>query len=343
MMHLLPADGRLRLALLVGMAAVTRACTVIAVTPGASVDGSTLVSHSDDAEGSGDPRPIRIAAATHLKGSHRTIYGNAGDYRKAKSIGAIPQVEHTYAYLRTCFGMMNEKQLALGETTTSSISPPNAAKPVHQGGHALLGIQELTYLVMERCATARCAVETAGALVEKYGFYQDADTPTGEAFAVGDPKEVWLFHVLPDSSAKSAVWAGARVPDGHVAALANMFTIRTMDLNDEANFLASANIEVEAAKSGRWASGSPLDFTTVFSDGEYMSKHYSGRRVWRALSLLAPHTRLPEDYGDMRTDAPYPPSLRASAVTPQKVRPEKTLLQSTRRHPRLAAPPWRME
>jgi len=46
-----------------------------------------------------------------------------------------------------------------------------------------------------------------------------------------------------------------------------------------------------------------------------MHKHYSGRRVWRALSLLAPHANLPEDYGDMRTDTPYPPSLAVSTAS----------------------------
>jgi len=244
-------SAMLRIASLALLASHARACTVVCATPGATVDGSALVTHSDDAEGSGDPRVYRVPAATHKGGSNRTIYANAGDFRKPPAIGSIPQVAQTYSYLRSGFGMINEKQLVLGESTTSSISKPNDAKPVNKGGKALIGIQELTMLVMERCATARCAVQTAGELTEKYGFYQDADTPTGEAFAVGDTKEVWLFHILPDSTTGSSVWAGMRVPDGHIASIANMFMIRELDLHDKSNFLASKNIEAEAEKVRR--------------------------------------------------------------------------------------------
>lgn len=65
-----------------------------------------------------------------------------------------------------------------------------------------------------------------GELAEAHGFYQDAGTPTGEAIVAGDTTEVWVFHVLPDPTGKSAVWAAARVPDGQVVVVANMFVIR---------------------------------------------------------------------------------------------------------------------
>lgn len=80
--------------------------------------------------------------------------------------------------------------------------------------------------LLARLYRARCAVETMGQLAEQYGFYQDEGTPTGEAIVAGDTKEVWVFHVLPDPTGKSAVWAAAKVEDGHVVVVSNMFVIR---------------------------------------------------------------------------------------------------------------------
>ena len=36
-----------------------------------------------------------------------------------------------------------------------------------------------------------------------------------------DKNEAWVFHVLGDDTGSSAVWAAQRVPDDHVAAIAN--------------------------------------------------------------------------------------------------------------------------
>ena len=46
-------------------------------------------------------------------------------------------------------------------------------------------------------------------------------------------------------------------------------------------YAKNANIEVKY-KNGK------LDFAATFSNGEYNNRYYSGRRVWRALSLFAP-------------------------------------------------------
>ena len=221
---------------------VASACTVIGVARGATADGSTLVSHSSDAEGAGDPRVVKVTGGEHAEGSRRPIYdfGNA-----TVPMGYLPQVSHTYSFLREQYGMINEKQVTMGETTCNSASPVDAIKPVSRGGGALLSIVSLGELALERCDSARCAVSLMGSLAETYGFYQDAGTPTGEALVVGDPTEVWIFHVLPplrpddESGGVGAIWAAARVPDGSVTAVTNAFVIRTVPVEgaDGANFL----------------------------------------------------------------------------------------------------------
>jgi len=50
----------------------------------------------------------------------------------------------------------------------------------------------------------------------------------GEALQVVDTNEAWVFHMLADDTGASAVWAAQRVPDGHLAAVANQFIIRTV-------------------------------------------------------------------------------------------------------------------
>ena len=61
----------------------------------------------------------------------------------------------------------------------------------------------------------------------EHGFY-GADGGAGETLMVGDTHEVFVFHVLSDPTGKSAIWVTQRVPDDHVAVIANMFTIRCL-------------------------------------------------------------------------------------------------------------------
>ena len=52
-----------------------------------------------------------------------------------------------------------------------------------------------------------------------------------------------------------------QVPDDHIAAIANSFTIRQMNLKDKDNFLASSNIHSAAIKMGWWnPDEEPFDF-----------------------------------------------------------------------------------
>lgn len=228
----------------------------------------------------------------------------------SKIIGYIPQVNHTYALIEGLYAIENEHQVAIGESTCSGRfwTKPRG---VEGGGKALMEIGELSSIALERCMTARCAIETMGGLAEEYGYYgaewegqmDDIIAEAGEALVVGDPKEAWVFHILPDDTGTSAVWAAQRVPDGHISIVANQFIIRGVKKDKKDEFLFSSNLWEVAERNNLWeAEDGELDFLKVYG---YMRVHaaYATRRVWRVFTLAAPSLlpSLPssvDDFGD---------------------------------------------
>ena len=310
---------------------VVNACTVFVAGKDVTTDGSTFVSHSNDGEFDTDPRLVKIPSATYPEGSKRPIYfspenypryvgterGNVpeyypqGDQESFEPIGYIPQVSKTYAYLEETYGAVNEMQVAVGENTCSGVF---GAIPLGApNGTALLSIDQLTQIAMERSSTARQAIEIMGELAEEYGFYGAGEFEgTAESLGVTDPNEAWIFHILPDPTGKSAIWAAQRLEDDTFAAMANMFVLRELDPNDSHNCLMSASVHSVAQEYGWWdpATDGLLDFTKVYSDGEYAHKYYSGRRVWGAYLLAG--QEYPDVYEDLQSDPVYPVAMKPS-------------------------------
>mmetsp|Transcript_38523 Transcript_38523/g.57751 ORF Transcript_38523/g.57751 Transcript_38523/m.57751 type:complete len:630 (-) Transcript_38523:177-2066(-) len=316
-----------------GMASV-EGCTVFIAGKDATVDGSVLVSHSNDGDFTTDPRLVKIPPADYPPDTLRPVYFSPEEYPRyvgtdrnapeyyPKSdqssfvpIGHIPQVAHTYSYLEQTYGAINEKQVAIGESTCSGVF---GAVPLgHPDGTALLSIDELTHIAMERADSARMAVQLMGELAEQYGFYGAGSFEgTSESLGVTDPNEAYIFHILPDPTGKSAIWAAQRVPNDHFAILANIFVIREVDPADTENFLVSRSVHEVAMEKGWWSpeDGKLLDFTGIYSDGESSHKFYNGRRMWRAYNLVAPSLQLPYEYEDLKIASPYPVSLKPEVL-----------------------------
>ncbi|RHY87104.1 hypothetical protein DYB35_011907, partial [Aphanomyces astaci] len=117
------------------------------------------------------------------------------------TIGQIPQVATTYGYIDGMYPIINEHQLAFGESTCGA---KLSAKPATQGGKALFDITELARVALERTRTAREAIQLMGDLAVQYGYYGaewEGDavySEAGETLTVTDTKEGWVFHILPD-------------------------------------------------------------------------------------------------------------------------------------------------
>ena len=277
------------------------------VGPEATVDGSIWVGQSDDGEGGGDTRLVKVPARSWPAGSQRPIvdYGDfpryVGKERGIEAyypssalphvtknvIGHIPEVNSTFGYLEGNYAMSNDQGLAMGESTCSART---YALSRAAGGPSLLSMYELSRLAAERCATSRCAVQLMGDMSVEYGFYGDPDASTGgESLLVADSDEQFIFHILAESPEKgSAIWAAARIPRHHATIVSNAFVIGDINATDPENFLFSDNMHDVAKTNGWWNGEEPLHFTRAFSGGEYTSRYYAGRRMWGFWDKIAP-------------------------------------------------------
>lgn len=274
-------------------------CTVIGVGRNATVDGSVITSHSDCCS---ECRIQVIPARTHPKGSLADVhwgmvYFGAEDDRRAlplgefgKVIGRIPQVERTHAYFHTGYSQMNEKQLAIGESTCSQ--RPELDVPFVEGiTRQIMTVEQAQVFALERCATAREAVKLIGQLVERYGFLPSCGG--SEALCVADPRELWVMEICsvgtdwtPESGKPGAIWAARRVPDDHVVVIANYFRIREIDPKAP-DQMASPNYMSEAVERGWYdpKSGRPFVWQEAYAPPV---REGNLSRMWLVTSTLAP-------------------------------------------------------
>ncbi len=283
---LAPAAAPPRSASAVAAAPPLESCTSILVGRLASADGSTMTSHSCD---SGTDRTWMtiVPGAAHKPGEMEKVYiepkrtKGPQDPDRVES-GEVPYPARTFGFLNAAYPIMNERQLAIGETTIGG-------RPELVSDAGTIDAPELYRLVLERAATAREAIRVAGELTAKYGY-----SDWGECFTFADPREVWHFEIFgPGKGKVGAVWAAVRVPDDEIGVSANASRIRTLDPANAESVLASPNVVSLAEEMGFWKkdAGRPFEFCYAYAP-ESRTSLYCRRREWRVLSLLAPSLKL---------------------------------------------------
>lgn len=266
-------------------------CTSIMVGKEASSDGSVITSHTCD---SWYRTWVRWEKAQeHKKGDMQKIYKGTMhtqdpyDSKGLKEVGEIPQVPYTYSYLNTAYPCLNEKQLAIGETTFSG--PDTLVNP-----DGLFMIEELERIALQRCDNARDAIKLIGELVAEYG-YGDG----GECITIADPNEVWCMEIMGEGKKKiGGIWAAQRVPDGEVSVSANIPRIKYINRDDPDNFLCSDNIEKVAKKHGLWDGEGEFIWYKAFGNDYSNGKNFR-EREWFILNSLAPSLGLSMDDPDL--------------------------------------------
>lgn len=277
-------------------------CTSIMVGKKASVDGSVMTAHTCDANyrtyvtieprktfSESDTEPIYIGLLHNEE---------PWDMRNVTEKGRIPVTkQETYQFLNVAYPCLNEKQLAIGETTTEG-------RPELVNKNGMFQIEELERMALQYCTTAREAIALMGSLAEKYGYCD-----WGETLTVADKNEVWHFEIFGTGPGNpSALWAAQRIPDDHVGISANIPRIGKIDFKDKENFMTSSDLRERSKKLGYWDGKEPYVFHKVVSG----RKPFSIREFY-VLSTLAPSLNLSYDAEEL----PF------SVKPEEKVSPEK--------------------
>ena len=196
------------------------------------------------------------------------------DMRRMRLKGEIPEVPETYRYFNVAYPAMNEKGLAIGETTIGG-------RRELRNDEGLFLIENLQAIALERTTTARDAIKLIGELVEEYGYGD-----SGECLTFADSKEVWHFEIMGAGPFEvGGVWAAVRIPEGQVGVSANIPRISTLNLDDPDHYMASDNVHSLAEEMGWWdpASGKEFKWWEAYSGRQ----PYSTREFF-ILSTLAP-------------------------------------------------------
>ncbi|NQT81308.1 MAG: C69 family dipeptidase [Candidatus Aminicenantes bacterium] len=262
-------------------------CSSFLVTKGASKDGSVFITYTCDGEFL--PHLEYIPAQDHKPGEFIEILGRDGKLK-----GKIAQVPHTYAVV----GLMNEYQLAIGETTFGG-------RRELRNPEGFLHYFTLMKLALQRAKTAREAIKVMASLVEEYGY-----ASSGESFSIADTKEAWIMEMIgPGPGGKGANWVALRIPDGYISAHANMSRIGEFPLNDPENCLYSKDVISFAEKKGYYdkKSRKPFSFRYAYHPPEPDSLRTCAARVWSMFRRSAPSMNLSPDFQrGVEGTKPYP-------------------------------------
>lgn len=263
-------------------------CTSIMVAKNASTDGSVITSHTCD--GRYRTWATIEPAQTFNNDTTTAIYKGLlktetpWDLRKVAKVGEIPQAKQIYAFLNTGYPCLNEKQLAMGETTISG-------EKILVNDKGLFLIEELQRIALQRCSTAREAITLIGKLIKQYGYGD-----WGECITIADKNEVWQMEIFGEGPDKiGGVWAAQRIPDNHVGVSANISRISKIDLKDKDHFMTSDNIFDVAKKLKLWDGKGEFKFWKAYGN---CKKPYMIRELF-ILNTFAPSLNLNMDMEEL--------------------------------------------
>jgi dipeptidase len=292
-------------------------CTSYIATPGATSDGSTLISYAGDSH-------IRYGQlyfrprGNWPDGSMLTIYDRSSN----RPLGDIPQPAETYQVI----GFMNEFQVAIGESTFGGRNElADTTGKIDWGSIMFLGLQ--------RAKTAREAVKVMVELLDEHGYYS-----SGQSYSIGDPNEAWILEIIGKgmdmkkdrktgrmyNANRGAVWVARRIPDGYISAHANHARITTFPLANGETTISSKDLDkifdpqvstvyahdvIDFAREKDYFKGKDEEFS--FSDAyaplDFGAQRFCDLRVWAMFDQVNDDMDQYWDYATGKTKSPRLP------------------------------------
>ena len=243
------------------------ACTNVIVTPGASADGSSMISYAADSHTLYGELYF-TPAGTFGPGSMLNIR----EWDTQRPLGSIAQAAVTYQTV----GNMNEHQLIIAETTWGG--PEELSDPA-----GIMDYGSLIYVTLQRARTAREAIETIVELANTYGY-----PSSGETFSIADTEEAWIMDLVGKGPGnKGIVWVACRIPDGYICAHANQARITTFPLDDPENCLYAPDV-ISFAREKGWFDGkdSEFSFRDAYNPLTFGGARGCDARAWSAFNIL---------------------------------------------------------
>ncbi len=270
-------------------------CTTVLVGKGASNDGSTMISRTDD--GGFDVKKLIVVEPKDQPKKYKSVISHA----------EIPLPEEPMRYTSSpsvdpkhgIWAATGINAANVGMTATETItSNPRvlAADPlvVYQKAKSRrekdvpggIGEEDIVVLVLPYIRTAREGVLRLASLLEQYGTYE----MNGIAF--NDKDEVWWMETIGGHH-----WMARRIPDDSVVICPNQFGMDGFDMEDafgaqEANLCSADLREFIADNRLDLNQDGAFDPRAVFGSHSDMDHIYNTPRAWFMGRFLTPRSHV---------------------------------------------------
>ena len=202
----------------------------------------------------------------------------SGPMKRSRRVptGKIPQVPETFGYLAGEYAILNEHQLALGESTFEG-------RKELQSEQGIVDCDTLSRLILERGKNRPRRHPARRLARRKIRLVRRGRSAHGRR----RPGSLGHGNRRAGQGRIGAVWAAQRVPDDQVSVVANGSRIGEIDLSKPDFFLASKNVFATAEKLGYWnpKDGRPFQFCDAY-DPEARTDFAVTRREWRVSRSL---------------------------------------------------------